>query len=170
MLKKLLLCSAASILSIQGLAGTDSCEDLNLRQYRADLEATKIKVENVESDEFGDHQLVELTLRNSGTVRLGPAAPASPGDFHVADINVQIKNVVSSGYFSLPIQAGGARKAYFRVPAGTIKNCSSVFVDIDLDHTAYQNGCDCYDNDAKTFIKVHVTGESSCRQQAADGF
>lgn len=139
----------------------DSCEDLSFRLYRADLAPGGVRFQEVQSDEFGDHLLAEVFVKNVGTVKLGPSS-APDGGFNVAPIRISIAGFVTEGYVSLPLAPGASQKVHVRLPLGAIQHCEVVDIWIDMTRTAKQKGCDCFDNDAAKKRAVEL-GEPSCR-------
>ena len=160
---KIALAVLLSVGASSSFGGTpaDSCEDLSFRQYRADLAPIGIRIHNVESLEFGNHQLAELSVKNVGTIKVG-----SNGDgqsFNVAPIRVRIGQHVADGYVDLPVQVGAIKKVFLKLPVDAIEHCDVLDVKIDLAKTAKQKGCDCFDNDERE-LRAFVVGEASCRQ------
>lgn len=155
-----LIAALALASNLAAATPADSCEDLSFRLYRADLYPGGVKFEDIESDEFGDHQMVELTLKNVGSVKVGSAGSGS--SFNVAPIRVKIGGYVADGYVDLPVAVNGFTKVWLRLPPGALEHCEVLDVKIDLKQTAKQKGCDCFDNDLRQ-MRVVLAGGPSCR-------
>jgi hypothetical protein len=129
-------------------AGVNDCDDYLQRHYKKDLVVKKLSFSNrtIMGDIQFPHQVLKLTIRNQGQEDFTLNATS----YNWRSMKIKVNGVKRRVQFRLPLYSASETTVYATLPPRTLTNCKSSTVQIDLEHTAGQWGCQVWNNDSKT--------------------